>query len=476
MLDSRSQRLFVSPAAILFIAICTIALPAVATDHYVRPAPGPYGSADGSDWNNACADFRGACAISSLTRGDTYYVSAGTYSGETWNRPASGTAAISIIRATATNAGTAPGWSSSFDGTVRWGEHDFTSPYWIFDGVTPGSSWAPPGTGASSADYGFFINHASNCNSTDATISINNTHDITVKNTAIIMCNASFDQAKWCVLASVDSSPANNVLLSHMYCQFAVDFWQSNGSAGESNDTFEYIYSVNNGGTASNHGEVYQLVCNNCTIRYNWFQDCSSTSCISGNAGTAPGAPNLIPMYNTQIYGNIFNNVDAGNGVIHAAGSTGMSGTRFYNNTIVKQTTGPFFDECSGHNCPSGSGNNIVENNLIWSGNCNLGQFGLSGDVHDYNTFLSCIGSAPSEGHGQTGSFNPFVNSSGLNFHLASISSLSPGLTLPSPYNFDLEGASRGASGTWARGAYEFGGQSSSTPPAPPTFLSAIVQ
>jgi hypothetical protein len=46
------------------------------------------------------------------------------------------------------------------------------------------------------------------------------------------------------------------------------------------------------------------------------------------------------------------------------------------------------------------------------------------------------------------------VNYAGANFRLASATLA--GLTLPSPFNTDLDGNTRGADGVWDRGAYEY--------------------
>src|SRR4051794_15800116 len=76
-----------------------------AASHYVRS--GASGNASGSDWANACTDFTGACAVTSLVRGDTYYVGTGSYPGRTFNTPASSTLVITIKGATAADHGTA---------------------------------------------------------------------------------------------------------------------------------------------------------------------------------------------------------------------------------------------------------------------------------------------------------------------------------------------------------------------------------
>src|SRR2546429_698719 len=82
--------------------------------------------------------------------------------------------------------------------------------------------------------------------------------------------------------------------------------------------------------------------------------------------------------------------------------------------------------------------------------------------------------SRPAEPHGQIGGFNPFVNSAigdVGNYNLIQVAGAGPnsvnvGLTLPSPFNIDMTGRTRGSDGTWERGAFEFalGGIAPSAP------------
>src|SRR5262249_909636 len=64
----------------------------VETCRYVRQ--GATGSGSGADWSNACTDFVGSCASSSLIRGATYYVADGNYAARAWNTGTSGTSVI----------------------------------------------------------------------------------------------------------------------------------------------------------------------------------------------------------------------------------------------------------------------------------------------------------------------------------------------------------------------------------------------
>ncbi|MGZ3805746.1 MAG: hypothetical protein ACXVB4_16130, partial [Pseudobdellovibrionaceae bacterium] len=110
-----------------------ITLQAEAVNHFVRQDA--TGSANGSDWTNAYTSLP-----ATLVRGDTYYIAAGNYSGRTFNTPTSGTTLITIKKAIEADHGTETGWQASY-GTGQaafTGMLEFTSSYWVFDGMTGG--------------------------------------------------------------------------------------------------------------------------------------------------------------------------------------------------------------------------------------------------------------------------------------------------------------------------------------------------
>ncbi|MEN6625838.1 MAG: hypothetical protein ABFD69_06375, partial [Candidatus Sumerlaeia bacterium] len=75
----------------------TIAAPAFAADYYVRAGAG----GNGSDWANAYGSLP-----STLQRGSTYHIAAGSYGSHQFNDAESGTAMITIKKATAADHGT----------------------------------------------------------------------------------------------------------------------------------------------------------------------------------------------------------------------------------------------------------------------------------------------------------------------------------------------------------------------------------
>src|SRR5438270_11442875 len=73
---------------------------------YVRP--GASGAGNGSSWTDAYTGFgsgSGKVNPSSLNRGTTYWLAAGSYGGVTFNTPASGSSIITIEAATTSNHG-----------------------------------------------------------------------------------------------------------------------------------------------------------------------------------------------------------------------------------------------------------------------------------------------------------------------------------------------------------------------------------
>jgi hypothetical protein len=95
---------------------------------YVREGAG--GSNDGSDWTNAWTQLPDA-----LARGTIYFIADGHYPGYTFDDEASGSDAITVVRATGAAHGTDAGWEIGFgEGRAVFGPLVFTAPYTIFDG------------------------------------------------------------------------------------------------------------------------------------------------------------------------------------------------------------------------------------------------------------------------------------------------------------------------------------------------------
>jgi hypothetical protein len=433
---------------------------AAGNSHYVRA--GATGNGSGSDWTNACTDFTGSCAVSSLVRGDTYYVAAGNYGARTFNTAVSGTLTITIKGATASNHGTDTGWSSTYSVGTSGRQAHFTynlhfdnAKYFIFDGNTAcGSATGPACSDAST--YGFTVDQPSNCAQDQAYVYLQ-TGTIT-NNTwahvALTACGGDVGRGGF----SDDFAQgvlANNTY-SHIYCsgmEVCIDIRRANNITA-TNITMEYIYAVNAFSSPSHHGESINLVdhVDGVTLRYSVFPDCAGTACVASNDAVATQPC----VNNANVYGNVFHNNGAGNGAVASTSACSFANTKVYNNTFYSSNGSNWFAGCASSNCGSATGN-VAQNNLLYN------QYaGIGGGVgsHDYNAFYS-TSSTPSEAHGQVASGNPFVNLAGLNFHLTSDTSAWSSLGMPSGNNLDPDGVTR----TSSRGAYQF---FTGTPPPPP--------
>ena len=103
-------------------------------NHYIRASA--TGSATGADWNNAYTDIP-----ATLTRGDTYYISSGSYATYEFNDTDDGQF-ITLKKATSGDHGTDTGWNDTFGSGSAVFDYRFrfTRGHYIIDGVTGGGA------------------------------------------------------------------------------------------------------------------------------------------------------------------------------------------------------------------------------------------------------------------------------------------------------------------------------------------------
>jgi hypothetical protein len=497
----------------LFVVLLTTVGRASAANHYVRA--GATGNGSGSDWTNACTDFIGSCAVSSLVRGDTYYVAGGVYTGARRITTAeSGTLTITIKGATAADHGTATGWSAAFGVDVtqaRWPPADKGdgSPYGVlietsyvtFNGNVPCNN----ANGLTTC--GFRISVPSSCpTNTQGGVGIGRlsstatTRNVVVQGVAVSACDPLlYDVTANAFQICGNPGYCDNITLANNYSEKTVKFLQASSMA---NSTIEHNYVRSIGANFSSHAEIMSI--NNChsndggacdghttqcvrgecasnnTVRYNWFGGNLGSS-ITGGIVALQG--HVYGLKDWKIYGNIFIACNGGNGCI-TVGDSGvvLEKTLIYNNTFVSNlTTGNDLVQNSQYSsdCAQSGGPPIFRNNLVYGTAAGFRQCpGGPNIVHDSNTYLNIIGSPPAGGTNvQTGTSQPFVAYSGTccsgNYHLANGSTVNGGVSLSSPYNVDRDGTTRGTDGKWDRGAYEYLG-APVVPPAAPTNLHLV--
>jgi hypothetical protein len=417
-----------------------------AAEHCVRPAAGggeegcPI-DGDGTRWDCASSDG-GPGAYAGLpetfVRGDTYHVAGGSYPGRTLGTEASGTSMITIKGATIADHGTDTGWSDAY--SVETSQAHFTSSFSIMT-----SSWTLDGAVGSmspaASTYGFQLDPSS-CSGPQVAIQFGNwttgpLSDYVIQHVAFLACGGDIE--KEAITPHSQSDNLSDITVSN--CLF--DGWQgaitSGNDTGTSNNnyTIEYNYFVHHFSSSSHHGEWINnnASTDNWVIRFNRFMDATGTACI---------AANNADILSAFVYGNVFVSCSSGNGIISGTSAGRLSNAMVYNNTFVSCGGGPWINGGQ-----LGGSGNVAYDNLLYDMNAELG----SGSSSDYNAYFGTT-NTPDETHRQSGTGDPFVDSGSGNYRLAAATEA--GTALPSPYDVDVDGATRGADGVWDRGAYEY--------------------
>lgn len=429
---------------------------ATAANLYIRD--GATGSTC-ADWStNACDQVP---AMSAVTRGDTIYVAAGTYTGVTFDKAVSGTTLITIKKATVADHGTSTGWSDAYaTGAAAWGNLIFDTSYWTFDGVSGG------GPGAWTSGHGFTFNNTA-CAQADNFIAV------TTGVSTITLRHIDFSQT-----GNVDVCSPATLSTSAIY-----------NSDVLTNATFEYLYIHNISGLPFflryGSGNILQFnylghVCgqyisdviqhcedvviwdmNDVHFRYNYLSESPSSGGFVHN-GTGDGTSDSI-----RIYGNVFRN---GGPIVCNSGT--CTNWRIFNNTFMTNALGPV----SGNGVFGAS--NYVDNNIIFGADFSAH---LLGSTHDYNYYsqvavIQCVMESTAHenicvacsGGCDTVSelTDPFVSSGGTTPEALRLSGAITGqagidvctldaCTGAKTYNTDAFGVTRGSDGVWDRGAYE---------------------
>ena len=306
---------------------------AAPADHYV--VAGGTGSRNGSNWANAWSALP-----SSLTRGDTYYIGDGNYSGREFEDNESGSAVITIKKATGADHGTDTGWSSTYgDGYAQFGALTFKDGYYHFDGQVGG------GPGNWDTGHGFRIrdNGRDLFRLGQSTYGMYQPGHITLEHvdaggtSVSSTCYHTFYQ--W---AGSKAHGSRNITIRYCYMH---DSERSILFGMYGRDwLFEYNFITRNASSATSHGSGFaDRGTDNMIIRYNRWADIEGTAYIDVKKNEDQTHDNW------QIYGNIFyksNGNPYNIGSIGGNGVIGMTSTNsgwsnnmvVYNNTFVNIT------------------------------------------------------------------------------------------------------------------------------------------
>jgi hypothetical protein len=396
-------------------------LPVFGANHYVRSGAG--GAANGNNWTDAWTALP-----TTLTRGDTYFISDGTYSGSyTFDDATSGSTLITIQKATVSSHGIDTGWDDSYgDGQATWtGNWWFRSAYWSIDGVTGG------GPGAWSTGLGFKIPRLLNANQDD------NADNVTIEHVEIDVGQVGPADAR-----AVELRYNNGWTFRYCYIHdVGSDIFSL--VAGVSDFVLEYSMLARNHQNATYHGDVIEIQYgshSNLTVRWCYLEDVVGSYLF--------GSHDSATVSGYYIYGNILNfkNVGSGtgNGTLGrlSAGSPPLSTVRFYNNTI----SGIYSASTLGLYANLGT-DIICRNNLWHEGTEGSYSFSWQDSTHDHNTHYNM----PTQSGEENLTGNPFTASASDDFSL--VANTTAGEDLGSPYNVDMMGTTRS---TWTRGAIEY--------------------
>ena len=342
---------------------------------------------------------------SSLTfvRGTTYLLAPGTYPGKTLSTPASGTQLITIKP----------------DGTgqvVFSSGFTFASSYWVIDGVTGSMSTNP-------ADYGFKF--------TDGRTEIGFVGGTGTQITNITLSHIAAkaptgDTAKAFFHEYTQVNWINNLTISNSLLDGYQSVVYSRGQGSTPNDNWliERNMLLNGFSSAANHGEWIDIdgkSVTNLVVRYNVFK--------GANGGmTGSIVANNVNLNGAIVYGNIFDSVSVGNGIVTGTSAGQLNNAQVYNNTFLNSSPGAGWVNGG----QKGGTGNIAKNNIIYNMNSSVGS-GVTASFND------------------TPSSNPFTTVSG--YGAASIYGLAAqtaaaDTTVPEQYRTDMNGkvgTSRGA-------------------------------
>lgn len=400
---------------------------------------GASGSGSGDDWTNAYTTS--AALETGLARGDTGYVADGTYSGFTFNTAQSGTSVITIKKASVADHGTSTGWSDTYgDGQAVFGPINIQRGYFTMDGqYRNDSDWF------SKTAYGFSV---ADSGSATTQFSIANgatpVPNVKLKYIAILNVIAAT------TVDSIGIDTRNGTSAPQVFsagCEFSYIYqeggWQHFWMVGMDQPLIEkcatYAIASSPSGDPFHSESVNLFYCTlgGGIIRHNIFRD----HCNGAEGTSAGGSTAVIAMAytgstsgTTEIYGNVFDGWNA-YAVLAGTGFEDNKNISVYNNTFINRAGDDSYGQVVFPGSGDGGVNNVAYNNLTTS---SVVTFGGVGTFTNNTTVTSTA----------------YVDYTARNYRLAAATAA--GTTLASPYNVDLLGNTRGADGTWDRGAYEY--------------------
>jgi hypothetical protein len=440
-----------------FFVLFLCAITAQAAIRYVRP--GATGNGNGSDWTNAYPALP-----ASLVRGDTYYLADGNYGQRTFADANSGTAEITVKKATETDHGTSVGWSASHgDGQAVFTGWNVHTDYYVFDGQRRNVDWQ---TGATS-QYGIKV-------AGTGPLRLDNGGGVGGDNLTFRYVDIQGGGRDTGAGDDIVYGLTGNSNITFQYCALhdsdrTIFLMRGNWR----NLLVDHSYMARNTSTPAIHGELISMTDSTDVVwSNNVMEDIEGTGFIVGiNGGVAQ---------NWRIFGNVFMHsaayaADTGRKPGHNFGVSGAvfiandasnnntgNNILFYNNTLIN-----IQGLWSGVIIQRGTGNEVRNN--LWHGSVRTNN-SFSGSIsHNWYFNTAQDGDATASKVVCSSACDIFASITGKDFRLKAPTAA--GQSFAAPINVDPLGRVRGADGTWDRGAHEF---TTSTIPAlaPPSNLT----
>jgi len=410
--------------------------------------PSSSGSANGTDWNNKLA------WSATLVRGNTYYLEDGTYAAKTHSVSISGATTIEIKKATVADHGTSTGWVDTMgDGQAIFSDTQLiTTGNYIFNGQA--------GSGLTLASYGFNFAQGSGSNQRNIEIGSGTQNISNLVFAYFSGLAVSGDFQKEFVYMSGQASCVNFTFTNILSDGFQNHVFMSGLQGG----WVENCWLTNSFSSAGHHGDGINLregalgACRNITFKNN-RADSNGTGMIVINDD---GVGDDFSANGVLITGNVIGpSWTGGNGVICTTTRAAGANITVVNNTFWFCTNLWISAAQSGSSTAvkNACTNWFATNNILYTMSGALGNNATALITNDYNYYVSCT-SVPTEANGVSTSSDPFVSVAGRNFNLGVAV---PGLALGSTFSPDQNGVTRGADGTWDRGAYEFTNSTAAT-------------
>jgi hypothetical protein len=443
-------------------------------------AKGASGSNNGTSWTNAWNELN-QINFSSVSCGDTIWLAGGNYSSSlNIQKTCTANSVLNINRVLSSDsaASAATGWNSAFDSQVKVTNGTVNlngGAYYTLNGRVGDASKGIP--------YGISFNYTGSSTTAISKSSSSAIDHVTLSYLEVYgpscVTSGSCSGNTWGIQIA-SSAKDTYTLIDHVWVhRFAevIRPWNTY------NLTIQYSSIGEDNTTPSDHSDLIYAGApvQNVTLRFNrWY-----SSANDGIWWDTPG--NAVGL---SMYGNI---------VYHSGGwlmgfprcSTPCGPVHVYNN--IFENDGTFGDYQPGWiGADSGStlaAGSEFANNIYYRVNPDGGS-GSLGSVFDYNAFdstaqtLSCSGCFTFSPGSALSSFNGWVDMMGsgnivkADFHLTDTGKTlfqGKGKNLGAPYNVDIDGNIRPSTGPWTLGPYEVG-SGTSTGPAPPSNLTALVQ